>query len=79
MAMILNLTAEETTVKRLLRRQSTRQYFKEDGWTENPREAKCFSDALEAAETCARYGLKDVELALVMGSQESEFFCTSVR
>ena len=63
-------------VKRLLRRRSTRQYFKEDGWTENPEEARCFSDVVEAAETCARLRLQDVELALRMDLRGSDLFCT---
>jgi hypothetical protein len=79
MVAIANFNTREQTVRRRLRRQNTRQYFKEDGWTENPEEAKCFSDALEAAETCARCGLSDVELALQMGSPASELFCTPVR
>jgi hypothetical protein len=78
--MAKTLTIGETNnVKRLLRRQSTQQYFKEDGWTENPVEAKCFFDVIEVAETCARCGLDDVELALRMDLHASDLFCTPVR
>ena len=63
-------------VKRLLRRRSTREYLKEGGWTEDPEEARCFSDVVEVAETCARLRLRDVELALRMDSRGSDLFCT---
>ena len=68
------------TIKRLLRRQSTQKFFKEDtGWTDNPAEAKCFLDVVEVAETCARCGLDDVEVILRLHSQASDFFCTTVK
>ena len=79
MAKTLTIVASINGVKRLLRRQSTQQYFKGDGWTENPLEAKCFLDVIEVAETCARCGLDDVELALRMDVHASDLFCTSLR
>ncbi|HTL59960.1 MAG TPA: hypothetical protein VL361_30085 [Candidatus Limnocylindrales bacterium] len=79
MAKILDINSREMTIKRLLRRQNTHEYFKEDGWTSNPAEAKCFSDVIEVAETCARCGLDDVELTLRVDAQASDFFCTPVR
>jgi hypothetical protein len=66
-------------VRRLLRRRDSREYFMESGWTENPDEAKSYSDVLEAAETCVRYGLCDVELALRIDPRASDFFCTPIR
>jgi hypothetical protein len=80
MADTMNTGAQQMVVKRLLRRQNTREYFKDDdGWTENPDEARCFSDVVEAAETCARLGLKGVELTLREGSDTSDLFCTPIR
>lgn len=70
---------DERAIKRLLRRQNTPEYFKGDGWTADPEEAKCFTDVLEAAETCARLGLSDVELTLRAGSRASDIFCTPIR
>jgi hypothetical protein len=79
--MAMNFEAGDTkkTIKRLLRRRNTQEYFKEDGWTPNPAEAKCFLDVVEVAETCARCGLDNVEVTLRIGSQASDFFCTAVR
>jgi hypothetical protein len=79
MAKILEVDGSEPTVKRLLRRQNTQQYFKDDGWTDDPAEAKCFLDVVEIAETCARCGLDDVEVTLRVDAQACDFFCTSVR
>ena len=78
MAKVLDAPSAEQ-IKRLLRRQNTHQYFRDDGWTENPDEAKCFADVVEVAETCARWGLTSVELALRVHSQASDLFCTPVR
>lgn len=78
MAKSFDAQVSNKNVKRLLRRRSTRQYFKEDGWTENPEEARCFSDVVEVAETCARLRLRDVELALRMDSRGSDLFCTQM-
>ncbi|HYG34010.1 MAG TPA: hypothetical protein VEC99_04455 [Clostridia bacterium] len=77
--MINRFSNEKQDIKRLLRRRGSREFFKGDGWTENPDEARDYSDVLEAAETCVRYGLNDVELALRMGTQASDFFCTRIR
>jgi len=64
-------------ITRLLRHRGSQQYFKGDGWTANPEAAKHFSDIIEVAETCARNGLTDVEVALRV--ELCEVFCTSVR
>ncbi len=72
-------TSSAYHVMRLLRRRSTQEYFKENGWTSNPEEAKCFYDVVEVAETCARCGLEDVELALRMDPKAPDLFCTPLR
>jgi hypothetical protein len=69
----------EKPVRRLLRLQNSEQYFKDDGWTTNPDEARSFADALEAAETCARYHLSDVELTLRFDSRAGDVFKTKIR
>jgi hypothetical protein len=66
-------------IKRFLRRRSSREYFKAGGWTIDPKQADSFSDIVEAAETCARYGLSDVELALRYEAKDSDVFCTPLR
>jgi hypothetical protein len=72
-------THTQSTIKRFLRHKSSREYFKDGGWTADPQEANHFKDAVEAAEACARYGLNDVELALRFDSAHSDVFCTSLR
>ncbi len=79
MVTTLEIYGGDRTIKRLLRRQNTQQYFKEDGWTQDPAEAKCFLDVVEVAETCARCQLDDVEVTLRVHAQASDFFCTPVR
>ncbi len=69
----------DTSIKRLLRHRSSRQYYKDGGWTQNPEEAKSFADVVEVAQTCAQQGLSDVELALRYGSSKSDVFCTPIR
>lgn len=68
----------EPVIKRVLRHRNSREYFKDGGWTADLNEAKSFSDAVEVAETCCRYQLKDVELALRFESG-CEVFCTPIR
>jgi len=65
-------------IKRVLRHRDSREYFKDGGWTSNPNEADCFSDAVEAAEICARFQLNDVELALRFETG-CDVFCTPIR
>jgi hypothetical protein len=81
MANVSQVPNGEVKIKRLLRRQSTQKFFKDDaGWTDNPAEARCFLDLIEVAETCARCGLDDdVEVILRISSQASDFFCTTLR
>ena len=66
-------------IKRVLRHKKSQEYFKDGGWTDNAKEADGFSDAVEVAETCARYGLCDVELALRFETAECDVFCTPIR
>jgi hypothetical protein len=79
MANTLSYGVEEKPIKRLLRRLDTQEYFKDDGWTRNPEEARAFVDVVEAAQTCARLGLNDVELTLRVGAAASDVFCTPIR
>jgi hypothetical protein len=76
----LNPCNTDSNMKRFLRRRTSREYFKRGGWTSNPLEADNFTDVVEAARTCARYGLSDVELALKLDPQAHEdIFCTPLR
>ncbi len=70
---------QEKTIKRVLRHRGSRAYFKDGGWTDNADEADSFSDVVEAAEICARYGLNDMELALRFDSGACDVFCTPIR
>ncbi len=70
---------QESGVKRLLRHKVSLQYFKDGDWTHNPEEADSFSDIVEAVETCVRYGLCDVEIALRVDSGACDVFCTPIR
>lgn len=78
-AKILNTLTGEQTCKRLLRQRGSDEYFKDGGWTNNPDEADSFCDVVEAAETCARHGLTDVELAVRLDAHASDVFCTPLR
>jgi hypothetical protein len=79
MVTIQEVADSELTIKRLLRRENTAEYFRENGWTKDPAEAKCFLDMIEVAETCARCGLDHVEVILRVDAQACDFFCTAVR
>jgi len=70
---------KDKPIKRVLRHRTSATYFKDGGWTRNPEEAHCFSDVVEAAETCARYGLSDVELALRYDATNTDLFCVPLR
>jgi hypothetical protein len=76
----LNGSANGSNMRRFLRRRTSREYFKKGGWTSNPEEAENFSDVVEAAQTCVRYDLVDVELAIRFGPRATEdIFCTPLR
>jgi hypothetical protein len=77
-AKMVNECGGEKAIKRVLRRSGSREYFKDGEWTDNPEEANSFSDAVEVAEICARYGLTDVELAIRFDAGAGEFFCTAI-
>lgn len=72
-------STEEKAIKRFLRHKSSREYFKNGGWTSNPEEADSFSDVVEVAQTCVRYGLSDVEMALRYEAAACDVFCTTIR
>jgi hypothetical protein len=75
----LGETVQERSIKRFIRSKESREYFKNGEWTSNPDEANSFSDVVEAAEICARYGLNNVEVALRFDSCKSDVFCTNIR
>ncbi len=66
-------------IKRVLRSRDSHQYFDGQGWTDNPEEAKSFTDVVEAAGLCAQLGLSNVELAVRVRSASCDLFCTPVR
>lgn len=70
---------QKKAIRRLIRRKDTLEYFKGDGWTNNPQEASTFSDVVEAAQTCAQHGLVNIELALQVENGVTEVFCTPIR
>ena len=78
MANLWNDSFQEQPVKRLLRRKDTKQYFNGDGWTDDPAQAQTFSDVLEAASTCSRFKLTNVELALRVEPGACDVFCTQM-
>ena len=69
---------EDQTVTRVLRRKDTAEYFDGNGWTADPAAAKTFCDVVEAAETCCRHKLTNVELALRVEPDACDVFCTSM-
>ena len=74
-----NGSVEQVPVRRVLRRTASRDYFKMDGWTKLPEEAHNFSDVVEVVETCTRYQLSNVELALQYETGSCDLFCTPIR
>ncbi len=74
----ISIANTQKRIRRFLRRSGSGNYFKDGGWTDNPDEATSFSDAVEAAETCIRYRLTDVELALRYEQGSSDVFCTQL-
>ncbi len=78
-AKVLSGGAADWTIKRVLRHRRSQEYFKDGGWTNKPEEANSFSDIVEAAEICARYGLSDVELAIRFDVGAGDVFCTAIR
>ncbi len=75
----LNSALQDRTIKRFLRHRQSREYFKNGGWTADPKEADTFGDVVEAAEICAQYNLSDVELALRYEAGAGDVFCTAIR
>jgi len=76
MAITSNGSFQEQAVKRLLRHKDTAKYFNGDGWTEDPAQAETLFDVLEAAATCKRFKLTNVELALRVEPGACDVFCT---
>jgi len=65
-------------VKRLLRKKNTEQFATDSAWTNNPDDAKVFTDILEAAQECARRDLHNVEVTLRVDAHACDFFCTKL-
>ncbi len=78
-AKMLNQQTPEPPVRRFLRHRGSQEYFKDGGWTSNLHEATSFADIVEAAETCSRYELSDVELAIRFDTSAGDVFCTRIR
>jgi hypothetical protein len=74
----VNRNGNGPAIKRVLRHKDSREYFKDGNWTSDPNEADSFMDVVEVAQTCARYQLTDVELA-VRFEAGCDVFCTSIR
>ncbi len=70
-----NDSVREQAVTRLLRRKDTSHG---NGWTDDPARAQVFSDALEAATTCGRFKLTNMELALRVEPGACDVFCTTM-
>jgi hypothetical protein len=70
---------EQRAIRRLIRHRVTRQYFQNGAWTDSAAEATVFRDSLDAMAVCARYGLKDVELDLRVGTGTCDLFSTPIR
>lgn len=66
------------SVRRVLRRKYSREYFTGHGWTPHLDKARSYSDSIEAAQTCVRWGLDDVEMVLHVSGGSSDFFCTEL-
>ena len=75
----LNNFGPRQPVRRVLRHRESKEYFKDGGWTRDPQEAASFSDVVQVAEACVRYGLNDRELAVRFESADCDVFCTSIR
>jgi hypothetical protein len=79
MAVMVKDSTREQTLLRLLRCMKTRRYFKDEGWTDDPSEAKVFADETEAVRACVRHNLDDVELVLRAPGSFSDLFTTPIR
>jgi hypothetical protein len=66
-------------LKRLLQHTKTRSYFDGNGWTDNPKEAKCFPNISEAVWACIDHDLKDVELVLRDEVDGQNMFSKTIR
>lgn len=75
----LNPTFQEPAIRRVLRHRESKAYFTHGGWTGNAEEAENFTDVVQVAEACVRYGLSDVELALRFEASTGDLFCMPIR
>ena len=68
----------ERAIRRLVRRRQSEDYFTGSGWTKDPDQARSFANSLEAAQTCLRHGLVDMEMVLRVVGGSSDLFCTDL-
>jgi hypothetical protein len=69
----------ERPIQRVLRRKDSQDYFTGSGWTQDIKAARTYHDSMEAAVTCARFGLFDVEMVLRITGGTADLFCTELR
>ncbi len=69
----------ERPVMRLVRCRYTHRYFNGTAWTQDPKEARKFSDVIEVACACAEYCLQNVELVLRPLGAQTDLFITPIR
>jgi len=67
---------QQALVRRLLRSKSSQQYFTGSGWTSDTDEARTYTDSFEAAQTCAQWGLSNIEIVLRLS--DADLFCTEL-
>ncbi len=74
----VNIAPIDRPIQRVLRHKRSREYFTGDGWTGNLEHARTFQDSLEAAQTCIRCGLSEVEMVLRVKGGTADLYCTEV-
>lgn len=70
---------KERSIRRVLRRKHSKEYFTGDGWTSDLEKARTFRDCVEAAQTCSHCGLSGIELVLRVKGGNADLFCTELR
>ena len=79
MAEMIKDFTEQGAVVRLLRCTKTHRYFTGDGWSDDPRQAKTFTDEIDAVRASVYGELQNVELVLRACGAHTDLFCTAVR
>jgi hypothetical protein len=65
----------ERSIQRVLRRKHSQEYFTDSGWTMDLEAARTFPDSLEAALTCARCRLSEMEMVLRIKGGTADLYC----